>query len=221
MKSVKLNNYQLLRNQIYSNLSRQIQNNIIKPGSALSIKLIESQFNASRTPIREALLQLQAEGFVTILPQRGIIINKLFLKDVKNIYEILGGLESRVLISVFDKIGQSEICRLKQINSKMYGYISGTTSAETRAYYDLNLLFHGVFLDLSNNKEIIDFIKIKKKRLYDFTNINYGKRWKEENYKEHEQLITMIEGGDKIGAATFLRDNHWIVNEKILTVGDG
>lgn len=210
MESLRLNSDSLLRNQIYNYLREQLQYSYIKPGSVVAIKNLIGQINASRTPIREALLQLQSEGFVTIMPQRGVIVNELRLEDVQNIYEIVGALESRVLISVFDKIGKAEIATLEGLNAKMKACISDVTEDGTIHYYDLNLRFHDVFLSLSENKDLVSYVNTKKRRLYDFTKINYGRKWKETNFREHQTLIKLLEEGDAIGAANFMRDQHWV-----------
>jgi len=207
MDNIKFNSYQLLRNQIYNFFRVQIRNEVIKPGDPIAIKNVALQLGVSRTPLREALLQLQSEGFVTILPQRGVFINKLGQKDIKNIYEILGGLESRVIISVFDKIGKTEITKMRQIDMEMQDKI---LYRNVYKYYDLNIRFHDVFLDLSENKDLVNYVRIQKQKLYGFTSINYGKQWKNKNFREHEKFVQLLEKGNALKAANYMRDVHWI-----------
>ena len=103
----------LLRTQIYEYLRLELKQENLKPGMFVSMNQIMKQLNISRTPLRDALLQLQSEGFVTFLPQRGIRINELTQKDIENMYEMLGALDSRILLAVFDRIGKREIERMK------------------------------------------------------------------------------------------------------------
>jgi len=107
---------QLLRTQVYEYLHNELKEESLKPGMFISINQIVKNLGISRTPLRDALLQLQTEGFVTFLPQRGIRINELSQQDIQNLYEILGGLDSRALLSVVDKIGPEEIDKMKKIN---------------------------------------------------------------------------------------------------------
>jgi len=65
---------------------------------SVSMNELMSNLGISRTPLRDALLQLHNEGFVTFLPQRGIRINELSPQDIEDLYEILGALDSRVLL---------------------------------------------------------------------------------------------------------------------------
>ena len=114
-----ISNGQLLRTQVYDYLRDQMKLGVLKPGASINIKELSEELGVSRTPLRDALLLLQANGFVTILPQRGIIINDLTVQEVKYIYEILGGLESRLLISVWDKIGKKELDEMRRINEEL------------------------------------------------------------------------------------------------------
>jgi DNA-binding GntR family transcriptional regulator len=209
---IKLKNNLLLRDQIYEYLREEINIKNLEPGSHIDIKKIAEQLSVSRTPLRDALLQLQAEGFVTIMPQRGVMINELSLENVKNIYEICGGLESRVVISVFLRIGQAEIEQMRRVNSEM-----GEADSIIQ-YYDLNLKFHNIFLNLSENTELLKQVRILKQRLYDFYKVNYGEVYKKNNYYEHKEFVEIIESGDQIASANYLRDVHWVFRQPEITM---
>ena len=103
--------HQLLRSQVYEYLRNELKAENLKPGMFVSMNLIMKNLGISRTPLRDALLQLQNEGFVTFLPQRGIRINELSQQDIADMYEMLGALDSRALLSVFGRLGSSEIMR--------------------------------------------------------------------------------------------------------------
>lgn len=83
-----------LREQVYDYLRVNMNDGIIRSGSFLNLNEISRELGMSRTPLRDALFQLESEGFVTIYPRRGVVVNGLTLEKIKNIYEILGGLES-------------------------------------------------------------------------------------------------------------------------------
>lgn len=196
----------LLRVQVYDYLQEQMRRGILKPGGAISVTKLIQELGFSRTPLREALLLLQEQGFVTILPQRGVHINKLTLADVRDIYEILGGIESRILLSVFRRIGTSEIKEMKRLNGAMAQAIDGE---DIDLYNDSNIAFHHVLLSLSGNERMREYVKILKRQLYDFPKRDYGRSWNEKNLREHEELIRLIASEDPKAAADYLRDVHW------------
>jgi DNA-binding GntR family transcriptional regulator len=200
----------LLRTQIYEFLRDRLKSESLKPGMFISINFLVKELGISRTPLREALLQLQTEGFVTMLPQRGIRINELTPHDIKNIYEVMGALDARALLSVFDRVGPDEIAMMKKINEEM---MQTATDKDFSRYFDLNSDFHNVYLNLSDNELLLNQLKILRQRLLEF-----GSRgdWIEKvrvlNNEEHLTLIELIETGRAKDACDFIRDIHCSMN---------
>lgn len=198
----------LLRTQVYEYLRNELKAEKLKPGMFISMNLIMKNIGISRTPLRDALLQLQNEGFVTFLPQRGIRINELTQKDIENMYEMLGALDSRILLAVFDRIGRSEIEQMKQINTEIGKNLEKQNFPR---YWNLNTAFHTVYLNLSTNELILNHINILRQRLFEFGKKDWSLRRKHVIHKEHLTLMELIEKGDAVAAADFMRDQHTII----------
>ncbi len=210
MKSINQSNFQLLRSQVYEHLRKELMRQNLKPGMHVTINQLSQQLNINRTPLRDALLQLQAEGFITFLPQRGIRINELSRQDLTDIYEVLGALDSRALLSVFPKISPRHIEKMKKINEKMYASVA---KDENSTYFNLNTSFHNVYLNLSPNKLLLNQLSILRQRLFDFgTKGSWIEKVRQLNYEEHLKLIELIEKGDACEAADFIRDVHCVIN---------
>ncbi len=199
-------NTKSLREQVYEYLRDEINNRKLLPGATININEISQQLGISKTPLRDAIIQLEIEGFVTILPRRGVIVKKLSLQEIKYSYQIVGALEGSVIIDVFERIGKSHISRMEKINAKQ---IKALKRKEYDNYYKLNLDFHNVFLDLSENKSLKNIVTPYKQRLYDFPRRGYIKEWELNNCEEHNQLVELIKKKDRLGAAAFMRDVHW------------
>ena len=196
----------LLRVQVYDYLQKQMRIGALEPGASISVNTMIKELGISRTPLREALLLLQEQGFVSILPQRGVKINALSLDDVKDIYEILGGIESRVVLSVFHKIGENEIQQMNQLNSQIEGWL---LKEDIIRHNQANIAFHNVFLDLSENHRLLKYVKNLKMQLYDFPRRNFGKQWNNTNLQEHREFVELIQKGKAIDTADYWRDIHW------------
>ena len=67
----------LLRTAVYERILSDLQQGAIAPGETISLNKLAETLNISKTPLRDALLELQAEGFVTLYPQRGVMVNAL------------------------------------------------------------------------------------------------------------------------------------------------
>jgi DNA-binding GntR family transcriptional regulator len=211
MKMRTQNNFHLLRSQIYEHLRLELGKQNLKPGMFVTINQLSQQLGINRTPLRDALLQLQVEGFVTFLPQRGIQINELSNKDLEDIYEVLGALDSRALLSVFDKITPGNVEQMKKINEKMYQTCS--SNKDISKYFDLNNAFHNVYLKKSKNKFLLDQLSILRQRLFDFgAKGDWIAKVREMNYREHLEFLSLVEEGDAKTVANFLRDVHMVIN---------
>jgi len=211
MKMHIQNNFYLLRSQVYEHLRLELRRQNLKPGMFVTINQLSQQLGINRTPLRDALLQLQVEGFVTFLPQRGIQINDLSDRDLEDIYEVLGALDSRALLSVFGQIKPKHIEQMKKINKKMYQTCS--SSKDINKYFELNNAFHNVYLKMSKNKMLLTQLSILRQRLFDFgAKGDWLEKVRELNYREHLRLIELIEQGDAKTVAAFVRDTHCSIN---------
>lgn len=195
-----------LREQVYEYLRNEMYHGRLEPGSFINLNEISQRLGISKTPLRDALIQLECEGFVSILPRRGVLVKKLTIEDVRNILEVVGALESAVIMSVFDKIGSKHIQRLEALNSKM---IAAVEREDFDTYYRLNIDFHDVFLDLNENGDLQRIVTPLKQRLYDFPRRTYIKEWELINCGEHQKLIDFIKAGKPAQAVKLWRDSHW------------
>lgn len=199
-------NTKSLREQVYEYLRDEISNRKLLPGATININEISLQLGISKTPLRDAIIQLEIEGFVTILPRRGVTVKKLTLQEIKDSYEIVGALEGSIILNDFDKIKRSHIARMEKLNARQ---VVALNRKEYDNYYKFNLDFHNVFLDLSGNKSLKSIVRPYKQRLYDFPRRGYIEEWELNNCKEHDQFIELLKRKDRLGAAELLRDVHW------------
>jgi DNA-binding GntR family transcriptional regulator len=196
-----------LREQLYMYLRNEIQQGKIEPGASINIDKMSRELGISKTPLKEAIIKLESEGFVNFLPRRGVQVRALTQQELKDYYEIIGYLESGVVYAVFDAL-RSPACikRLKQSNAEQ---IKALKKKEFDRYYHLNLEFHDIFLSLSGNRTLRQLVVPMKKRLYDFPRHNYWEEWEKVNLEEHVKFISCLEQGERQGAMAVIRDEHW------------
>ena len=207
MDSKPVLNVKSLKEQVYDFLREQLRRGEILPGSVIDMEETSKKLGVSRTPLRDALLQLESEDFVAILPRRKVVVNVLTVEDIKNYYEIIGALESIAIIKAFDRMSQKDIDYMEQMNQEMKEAIEANNFD---LYYEKNLKFHSVYLDLCGNEKLIRIVNTLKKRLYDFPRRQgFVKEWEESSIKEHAGLIQLLREGKKEEAARFVRDIHW------------
>lgn len=196
-----------LRELVYEYLRIRMDSGGLRPGAFLNLNEISSELNISRTPLRDALFQLEFEGFVTIFPRRGVMVNALTLGKIRSIYEILGALESAVIVHAALRFGDGDVALMEKYHQQMRKALNRNNFS---AYYEANLKLHNVYLDMSDNADMLRLIRMNKERLYDFPrNKVYVKEWEQHSVGEHDELIELLRRGHFNGAADFIRDVHW------------
>ena len=200
-------NLKSLREQVYEYLKIQLNEGKLEHGAFLNLNAISAEMGISKTPLRDALFQLEVEGFVTIYPRRGVKVNVLTLEKIRNIYQILGGLEGVVLVEVAVKFHDKDVELMDRLNQEMKIALENN---DFNLFYSKNLDFHNAYLELSENSDLLRTVKILKERLYDFPRTKgFIKDWEVVSTGEHDQIVKLLEKGDFNGAADYIRDVHW------------
>lgn len=195
-----------LRELVYIYFCEQMKAGRLSTGNFINQSEICTKLNISKAPLRDALIQLETEGFVTILPRKGVLINSLTLEDIAEAYEILGTIESEAVRSSYDKIKEHHLESMELINEKLIKTLESGKFAE---YYSLNIDFHNIFLNLVGNSLFLKIVTPIKQRLYDFPLRNYNIEWERENLQDHERFIISIRRGNREAAANIIKYEHW------------
>jgi DNA-binding GntR family transcriptional regulator len=129
-----------LRNQIIRSLRRAIETGLLEPGTRLVEKDLCQQLDVSRTSLREALRQLQAEGVLTDIYNRGLAVVQVSHDDARNIYRIRAGLEALIVEQFVENASETDVEGLKA-NSEVLkrAYLGGSAEqivSAKRDFYD-------------------------------------------------------------------------------------
>lgn len=205
-----------LKEQVYEYLRVEISRQNLAPGSMINMEATSKKLGISKTPLRDALIQLEMEGFVTIIPRRGIYVNTLTTDDIREFYQIIGALESSALLAGFPGLKQTHINKMKKL---IGGMQKALESDNFEQFYKKNLEFHDTYIQLCGNKTLSRYINQLKRRLYDFIlQSQWIKEWEEASNKEHQKLFNLLEAGKVNEAAKFIKETHWSykVQEKFI-----
>ena len=88
---------------VYENLKKRVINHSMKPGDALNESVLSKELKISKTPIREALQQLEKEGFIENIPGKGAFVSRISFQDIRELFEIREILECEVIKRVASK----------------------------------------------------------------------------------------------------------------------
>lgn len=188
-------------------LRRDIASGIFRPGERILEKALSERWQISRTPIREALLKLEAEGVVVCNSRRSYNVRILTVQDVREIYETLGFLEGAVAAAVASTLTREDILELERINQMME---SSASDADLQAFGGWNRKFHDVFIRKLDNRTLHETCNLVRGLLYTFpVQRNTLGDWLLKSVAEHRTIIQLAAASDAEGLGAFFRNVHW------------
>jgi DNA-binding GntR family transcriptional regulator len=128
-----------LHEQVALRLRQMLVENRLAPGAKLNERELSEVLNVSRTPLREAIKMLAAEGLVELLPNRGAIALQLTEADVRNTFEVMAGLEGQSGELAAARISDAELAEIRALHFEM---MASYTRRDLPAYYRLNAAIH-------------------------------------------------------------------------------
>ncbi|MDK2927248.1 MAG: hypothetical protein PWR31_938 [Bacillota bacterium] len=142
---------EVLRNSIFCQLRDDILKGRLAPGEGLVEVKLAAQYGASRTPIREALRQLELEGLVRYLPNRGVVVEGITIQDVEDIFVIREHLESLEASWAARRITEKELKKLQEVVELQEFYVAKDDVEQITV---LDTEFHRILLEASKSKAL-------------------------------------------------------------------
>jgi DNA-binding GntR family transcriptional regulator len=137
-----------LHEQVAHRLRQMLVENRILPGAKLNERELSQVLEVSRTPLREAIKMLAAEGLVELLTNRGAIAVELTEADVLNTFEVMGGLEAQSGELAAQRITDTELTEIKAMHFEM---LAAYTRRDLPTYYRLNSAIHSAINTAAKN----------------------------------------------------------------------
>lgn len=190
--SLNIDEIKPLREIIVSKIRELIINGTIKPGERLLEPNVAKMLGVSRTPLREAFLQLESEGFLKFNPRKGALVANTSLEDAEETYVIKGALEALAANLASVKITDEQIDELIAINKKMES-ISHSKKKDYKSFLELNSLFHQKIYELCGNEKLKKTIKTLRNQTlrYNYSFL-YLSSHLEESVDEHYEIIQAL-----------------------------
>lgn len=141
--------------RIYSAIKAQIIDGQYAPGARITEQHIAAEFNTSRTPVREAMRQLVADGFALFKPNSGTVVRAWTPAQVREIFDLRALIESEIAGLAAERIGAADIATLAQLQDAIETQGADTDAANTARIGPLNREFHGLVAQASQNERLV------------------------------------------------------------------
>ncbi|MPN14967.1 HTH-type transcriptional regulator McbR [bioreactor metagenome] len=205
VKSTNFHQNKPIREIVYESLRTTIISGKIPVGERIVEKEYAERLNISRTPVREALRALEIEELVEYIPRVGVVVKRITMEDVFEIYKIRQHLEVLAAISAMDNITKEEINEIEELL---------TITEEKNAEGDINevIRLFGVFnqkiYEASKMKRLTSMISKLNEYLQRFRNISISDNLRRESaLKDHREILRAIIVKDKNGIENIIK-NH-------------
>lgn len=185
-------NAKSLRETIYEQIRDDITFGKLYPGQRLTEATLANALKASRSPVREALRQLESEGLITFERNKGIAVSKLSLKEVDEIFDIRMVLEGyAAFLTAEQSITKDDLRYLKQLNKSLQ---RAAQENDVYSWLELNANFHKFFQARSGNHNLEQLISMLERRVYRYKYMSVSFPHQFSYYLEqHEKIINACE----------------------------
>jgi DNA-binding GntR family transcriptional regulator len=153
---------QSLQDRIRENVVSAIQTGQLRPGAQIDEKALADAFESSRTPVREALLMLAAQGLVTIVPRAGMFVHQPTAAELVAMFETLAEMEGVVARLATQRIGATGKKVLVDMHEKAGSHVE---RGDTAGYIEANRGFHDVLYQAAANPFLTEQIVQLRRRL--------------------------------------------------------
>lgn len=205
-----MNKFKTLKNHVYDYIADQISIGEIALGEKINENKICESLSVSRTPVREALIELSCFGVLENVPRKGFIVRNLNLQDIADIYAVIGILEGEAARLACDSLNQRELSDMKFYVDSMYIAIEQGNFA---MYQKQQIEFHQIFVNKCGNDELITTLDNLKSKLIkrDFNEAKHPqiKDVLMQTNAEHEKIYEMFLKKDATAVSSYLKEVHW------------
>jgi DNA-binding GntR family transcriptional regulator len=187
-------NSQNLHEAIFQKLRSLLVEGVIPPGSKLNERELAERLNVSRTPIREAIRRLAADGLVELITNRGAIAIQLSKADVIHTFEVIAQLEAYSGELAAKNISDASLSELEALQYEM---MASYARRDLSSYYKLNLRIHSLINQSANNPILSQLFSQVNARIeaLRFRSNQDGLKW-EKAVQEHQEMINALKARD-------------------------
>lgn len=191
--------------QVRLQIEESINAGTLLPGDALDESAIAKQFGVSRTPVREAVLQLSVQGLLKVVPRSGIYVTRMSIKELLAMFELLSELEGAGAKLATRRMTSAQRQRLVRVHEESRPLVD---SADAAGYEEANAGFHGVLYEACLNRYLCEQIRAIRHRTQAYRRDHFhDPRRLEKSWADHARIVDAVLAGDDKAAAQAMIDH--------------
>ena len=184
----------------------------------LDERRLAQEFGISRTPVHEAMAQLEREGFVRSVPRRGIYVVRKTKRDVIEMITAWAALEGVAARLITQNASDNEIASLRKMFTR---FENGELHARLDEYSEVNIEFHQTIINMSTNGVLIGLAENLFTHMRMIRRKTIGERDRvDRSIRDHMHIIEALEARDTARAEDLVRDHALGLAEHVATYAD-
>jgi DNA-binding GntR family transcriptional regulator len=202
--------------ELRDELEEEILTGLLRPGRRLEEAHLADRFGVSRTPIREALLQLAANGLVEFRPRRGAIVVEIGPRQLMEMFDVMAELESMCARLAARRVTDQALERIAAAHDDC---VRAAAEKDINEYYDANEVFHVRIRQASQNEFLMEQATNLQKRLKPYRRMQLRARDRvRASLEEHQRVVDAIAAGDAERAGAEMRDHVALMGERFTSL---
>lgn len=192
-----------LHDEVAAQLRERIFAGVLAPGSFVDELALCRELAISRTPLREALKVLTAEGLLHHQPRRGCFVSQITERDLDEIFPVIALLEGRCAYEAANNATDADLAALEQLHERLNEHAQ---ARRINGYYDANFAIHEAIITLANNRWLAQVIGDLRKivKLARLQQLHAPGRL-EQSLSEHMAVFAALKARDAEGAEAAMR----------------
>jgi DNA-binding GntR family transcriptional regulator len=191
---------------IVDSLRERLMNHEFSEAEMIRQERLAKEYNVSLSPVREALIQLEAEGLLTLVRHHGYAINTLSIDDIRQMYDLRALIEVELLRHAVPKLKASDIASAMQIHEEMTKiYRRGT---QTSAWTELNWKFHTTLYRPAEKRQLFAVVENVRQNIVRYVHMQRKLRSSanlDHTIKDHGEILEYCASRQTNEAAELLR----------------
>jgi len=202
MRAIKKNT---LHEETANRLRDMIMTGELKEGDKIKENELCASLDISKTPLREALRVLSAEGLVRLVPNRGAYLSRPTLEEIKEMFDVMSVLEGLCARVSAEKMTDKELLSLEKLHKKLEETFQRN---DQKGYIHYNNLYHAFLQKTAKNNTLNQIVNGLRQKilLYRFESLSHAERF-EQSVEEHRKLQDAFRKRDPEGAENLMKSH--------------
>lgn len=200
--------------RVQAAIEAMIMSGELQGGDKVNEIVLSERFGTSRGPVREACRALAQDGLLVAIPNRGVFVRELDLREALEVYDIRSALDELMGRSIAERINDEQVEGLRSIVAEMD---AAAAARDLERYYPANLAFHNELLSLANNRRLERLYRGLVKELHLFRRKGLLQKGSMAiSNEEHRQIVEAITNRDPIAAGVSMKSHVMAAKQRLL-----